>query len=360
MPWEQIQAMSDRAGFHWWPVSYPFTRPEFRHLWRELLVGLPPIGRGNRWVNVARPAGAILDIDGILMNFTIPGCWVGGYREAYALMFDGIASFLQISDSAAQRCFDLTDAISFDAWIFPTETNDVVIAAKRDAANFAWELRISADPNNFLEARINAVGNVATSAQSIPEYAWSHVGFRYDRKNIQVFVNGYQDGTAAFNAAINVITTNITLGCNKTAAPSYYTGKMSVARQWGRKLQSREFEELSLLPYAMFQRYSGIPVGTNYVARLSIPPLVQTDGSLGALSLDLTDTRIMAQIDSKQRSAAVERAYPRQPDMDGRSDAGPRDMHEMTSFAHGWGAKPYNVNARGLDLRKDQKQKKWP
>jgi hypothetical protein len=350
-------------GFDWWPVEYPWTPAEFDHLWRGLIIGLPPIGRGKRWINCATPEGQILDKNGLLENFTIPGCWVDGFRGAWALELDGVNDRVRFADSAANRVYDLQDAISFDAWIYPEETNDVVIAAKRDAGNYAWELCITADPNNNLQAKINADVNAATSAASIPENQWSHVGFTYDRKNITCFINGRQDGIAAFAAAINVINTDITLGSNLTAAPRWFDGRFATARLWNRKLdggQWGEFYELYQYAYGMYKFDDRLFSAANFMARYSLPMFHNAQGSIGRIRYDGVDTRHRNQMTSFQRTTDVSRALPEDAGRKSESlDGGPRAMHEMTSRSHGAADPEYNAHARGLQIRKD-KYKRLP
>jgi len=345
-------------GFDWWPVEYAWTPQEFDHLWRGLLIGLPPIGRGDVWVNCATPNGQVLNRHGALEGFTIPGCWVDGFRGAWALSLDGINDRVRFVDSAANRVYDLSDAIGFDAWIYPTNIDDVVIAAKRDAGNYAWEFCITANPNNQLEARINATVNAATSVAAIPLKTWSHVGFRYDRTNIQCFINGRQDGTAAFAAAINVIPTDITLGSNLTAAPRWFEGMFATARLWNRKLSGGpwgEFYELWKYAYGMYEYDDRLFAAANYMATYSLPMFHNSQSVPGRIRYDGVDTRHANQMTAFARSASVSRALPEDQGRKKESlDGGPRTMHEMTSKSHGGTDDPYNVHARGLSERKDR------
>lgn len=353
-----IQKQNHYWGFDWWPVDYAWTPPEFDHLWRGLLIGLPPIGRGDVWVNCANPNGQILNRHGALEGFTLPGCWVDGFRGAWAAELDGINDRVRFVDSAANRVYDLQNLISFDAWIYPTDTDDVVIAAKRDAVNYAWELCITANPNNQLEARINADINAATSVAAIPLNTWTHVGFRYDRNNIECFINGRQDGTAAFAAAINVINTDITLGSNLTAAPRWFEGMFATARLWDRKLsggQWGEFWELYQYAYGMYMMDDRLFSAANYMARYALPLFHGAGGTLGRVRYDGVDTRNRNELTTFARSTDVSRALPEDQGRKKESlDAGPRTMHPMSSHSHGAVDDPYNVHARGLAERKDR------
>jgi len=350
-------------GFDWWPVEYAWTPAEFDHLWRGLLIGLPPIGRGNSWINCATPNGQILSKHGALENFTLPTCWIDGFRGAWALELDGVNNRVRFPDSAANRVYDLQNLISFDAWIYPEETNDVVIAAKRDAGNYAWELCITADPNNQLEAKINADINVATSVAAIPENQWTHVGFRYDRNNIECVINGRQDGGAAFGAAIAVIATDITLGSNLTAAPRWFDGRFATARLWDRKItlgQWGEYQELYQNAYGMYKWDDRLFAAANYMARYSLPMFHNAQGTPGRIRYDGVDTRHPNPMTSFARSASVSRALPEDEGRKSESlDGGPRVMHPMTSASHGGTDPEYNAHARGLGIRKD-KYKRLP
>jgi len=353
-----IQKQDYYWGFDWWPVHYAWTPPEFDHLWRGLLIGLPPLGRGNSWINCATPNGQILNRHGALESFTLPTCWVDGFRGAWALELDGVNDRVRFADSAANRAYDMQNLISFDAWIYPTAIDDVVIAAKRDAANYAWELCITANPNNQLEAKINADVNAATSAAAIPLNTWTHVGFRYDRNNIECFINGRQDGTAAFAAAINVINTDITLGSNLTAAPRWFTGRFATARLWDRKLsggQWGEFWELYQYAYGMYKMDDRLFSAANFLGRYSLPMFHSNQDTPGRIRYDGVDTRHRNQMTAFSRTTDVSRALPEDGGRKSESlDGGPRTMHPMTSHSHGAADDPFNAHARGQEVRKDK------
>jgi len=324
----------------------------------RLIIGLPPIGRGNSWINCATPNGQILSKHGALESFSIPACWVDGYNGAWALELDGVNDRVRFPDNAGNRVYDLQDRISFDAWIYPTDIDDVVIAAKRDAGNYAWELCITANPNNQLEAKINADINAATSAAAIRVNQWSHVGFTYDRKNITCFINGRQDGIAAFAAAISVINTDITLGSNLTAAPRWFQGRFATARLWDRKLDGGpfgEFYELFQYPYGMYKYHDSLFSAANYLGRYSLPMFHNTQLTPGRIRYDGVDTRNRNQMTAFSRTASVSRALPEDSGRKSESlDGGPRTMHPMSSHSHGATDPEYNAHARGSHTRKDK------
>lgn len=295
----------DPAFFQWWAVCQPFTDPRWGHLWRGLVCGLPPIGRGNEW-----PDASPLRNGGHLEGFALPDCWVDG-KNSRALDYDGIDGRVRVHDAAS---LDMTNAISIDAWICPHETNGVVLAAKRDAANYAWQLEITADPDNELRFSVNGAGNAATSAVSLPENAWRHVGASYDRKQIRVYVDGKEDGSTAYSAAISTNSVDVTLGSNLTAAPGWYDGLMSTARLWSRKITEGEFSQLHLSAFGMYQLF---------VSPMYLPNFMGN------------------------------RAYPIDADMGQQQDGGPVTFNLKTGLPRGGATRPYNANVAGLSRRID-------
>ncbi len=341
-----------RYGFEWWTVERAFTNPRWDHLWQQLLVGLPPIGRGKWWMNCATPNGAITPNDAELQGFTLPGAWVDGYRGAWALEFDGLNDRGVIDDLALKTCFDLQNVFSVEAIICPTETDDVVVAAKR-GVGYAWELRINADgAGNLLEGKVNADVNVATSALAINEGEWVQVGMTYDRQNIRVFINGREDGSAAFGAAMNLVNDDITLGSNLTGAPGWFEGRFATFRMWAKKLQESSYYQLWNHPYGMYQYANPVLVASNFVGKLAYPLYVTGD------------EYVRPQMDAGPKTSNVpfeigrgnaQKVLPERPDMECREDAGQRTSYVPLAIPRGSPTYPHNANARGLDIRRDEK-----
>jgi len=341
-----------RAGFPWWAVDKAFTNPRWDHLWQDLLVGLPPIGRGKWWINCATPNGAITPNDGELEGFTLPAAWVQGYRGAWAALLDGIDNRVRIDDLAAKTCFDLQDVFSVEALICPTETNDVVVGAKR-GAGYAWELRINADGSgNKLEGKVNADINVATSARSINEGEWVQVGMTYDGANIKVYINGREDGSAAYAAAMSVVNDDITLGSNLTGAPAWFEGRFATFRMWKKKLQESSFYQLWNHPYGMYQYFNPVLVATNYVGVLAYP-LSVTANEFVRSGIDTGPKT--ANVPANILRGDAQKALPERPDMECRADIGQKTANVPLPIGRGGAVYPHNANARGLDVRRDER-----
>jgi len=341
-----------RAGFASWAVDRAFTNPRWDHLWNGLLVGLPPIGRGKWWISCATPNGAITRNDGELEGFSLPAAWVQGYRGAWALEFDGLNDRARIDDLALKTCFDLQDVFSVEALICPTETDDVVVAAKR-GVGYAWELRINSDGSgNKLEGKVNADINVATSARSINEGEWVHVGMTYDRTNINVYINGREDGSAAYAAAMSLVNDDITLGSNLTGAPGWFEGRFGTFRMWKKKLQESSFYQLWNHPYAMYQYFNPVLVATNWMGKLAYPESV-TGNEYVRSGIDTGPK--MANVPFNILRGDARKALPQRPDMENRADIGPKTSNVPFAIGRGGPVDPHNINARGLDKRRDER-----
>jgi hypothetical protein len=342
-------------GFEWWPVSKANTPPDTMQFWKDLLISSPPIGRGKRWMNVATPNGMITDKNGFLVNFLPEDDWVDGYRGAWALSFDPmLQTYVRYVDSVANRAYDVANCISVFALIRPNDTNDVMIASKR-AGTYSWEFRINADPNNQLEATINADANIVTSVNAIPENEWSMVGFTYDRKLIRLYVNGRLVASTNYAAAINVSGDNICLGTSMAGGPRWYDGLMGCFYLWGRKLDEQEMYRLAWNPYCFNQFNIKAESPLRGIARHLYPINWQMNVKMDGGGL----TR--AGLPAPTLNFNAKREYPINWMMNVKMDGGDLTRHwPLTGRVWGHTTSPYNSNARGLMKRLDEKKKVFP
>jgi PKD repeat protein len=132
----------------------------------------------------------------------------GTGESGQAFNFDGTSGHIRIADSIS---LDLTNALSIDAWIFPSAiTNDFpTIVSKWDAVvvnqrSYALVLdvnrkvifRLSPDglepgfPSNLL-------GTVISNL-SVPLNEWTHVAGTYDGQALSIYINGILDNQANY------------------------------------------------------------------------------------------------------------------------------------------------------------------
>ena len=196
---------------------------------------------GSQAVGGSQPA--IVGVDGL----------AGSARQ-----YDGSADHILVADNAS---LDLTDEITVSVWINLIDSNDDVIVAKRDDANYAWELVVSTDASgNKLLANINANANNATSSASISENVWTHVGMTYDKdaggtEEIKAYINGAVDGTGDYAVAISTNNVDVSVGRRLHSSPAYSEGFVDSVFIFDRALTAAEIQRLYL---ADVQQHGGL------------------------------------------------------------------------------------------------------
>jgi len=163
------------------------------------------------------------------------------------LFFDGIDDYISSVDTSS---LDLTNAITVSAWIYPTDTDDLVIAAKRDDSNYAWEFSVSTDASgNKLIGRINSNSYQSLSSASIQENTWTHVAMTYDKDaggtdEIKTYINGSLDGTYDYSSSISTNDVAVSIGRRLHTVPSYFHGFIDEVKIYNRALTQYEISKL--------------------------------------------------------------------------------------------------------------------
>lgn len=134
----------------------------------------------------------VMNNDGTLGNVTDgdlnePTRAVGKF--GYALNFDGEDDFVKIPSSTL---FDLADNFSFEAWVYPRETTEMVIAGKsKDTYLFYIK---KTDDHLHLGYWINSMQKDDTTS-IIHVKEWNHVALVFANTTAKLYVNGLASGT---------------------------------------------------------------------------------------------------------------------------------------------------------------------
>ncbi len=194
---------------------------------------------------------------------------VSSCLAAKCVSFDGTNDYASTSDATS---LDLQTAVSVSMWIKPTSTDGVVLAAKNDGTDFAWEMAL--ESNKFI-GRINASSTYAESSSTITQSTWTHLAMTYSVASgtISVFVNGALSGNASYSTNISLNNVIVSLGRRMSGTPDYYQGFMDEARVYNRKLTPEEVR--GIYNSGIFKRYINI----DNVLRDSSGVIVDSSGS---------------------------------------------------------------------------------
>jgi len=103
----------------------------------------------------------------------------------------------------------------------------------------------------------------------------------------------------------------------------------------------------------MYQFFNPVLVPTNFMGKLAYGECV-TGNEYVRSQMDGGDKNPNAPF-ALDRGHAI-KALPERPNMASRQDAGERTANTPTGLGRGDPVEPYNVNARGLDSRRDERR----
>lgn len=162
----------------------------------------------------------------------------GGFGS---LEFDGINDVVQIANESS---FDLSSALTMAAYIrwtdSPAEGNYETIAAKREASDFSWQLRIHDQAGDVLSFLPSAGG--AVSGNAIIKDVWTHVAVTFAAGTVRL----YQDGVQTASEGGKTLTPNnvpVTLG-RQYGNAHQFAGQISSCVISGRDFSSAEVRDL--------------------------------------------------------------------------------------------------------------------
>lgn len=161
------------------------------------------------------------------------------YATEYSLQLNGSSQYV---DCGNNSYFDLTNNLTVEAWIYPTNFKtgrwDNVIASKvywTSDNTYGWDFRYGSSYRT-LEFNMSGGGNVWTSC--LANYAltlntWQHVAATYNGSVMKLYVNGIE--VASENATSNIPTTTQKLcvgAIDQGSGIRFMTGKIDEVRIW--------------------------------------------------------------------------------------------------------------------------------
>ena len=188
--------------------------------------------------------GTLYNGSNVCSNPPTSGCptWVDG-KFGKALSFDGVDDYVKVSSS---DIFNITDAISVVAWIYPyTTTNYEGIVDKQYAyTDGAWSLYRQGTRLIWALASGSSFVSVDKTNVLIPN-TWNHVVGTYNKTRgyMYLFLNGILIGSRSYSSPIQINTKPIIVGyANRDI--KYFTGAIDEVMIFNRSLTDDEIKFL--------------------------------------------------------------------------------------------------------------------
>lgn len=161
------------------------------------------------------------------------------YATEYSLQLNGSSQYV---DCGNDSYFDLTNNLTVEAWIYPTDfkasSTRNTIASKvywTSTNTYGWSFRYGSS-SGTLELNISTGGNnwvncTATGALTIN--TWQHVAATYNGSVMKLYVNGIEVKSTNVTANIPTTTKKLCIGAiDLSTDMRYMTGKIDEVRIW--------------------------------------------------------------------------------------------------------------------------------
>ncbi len=159
----------------------------------------------------------------------------------FALEFDGVDDFVDMGNAPELR---MADAVTIEAWIKPSliQEGERPILGKGNANGHqnAYELQLSSGTVRFMVSDgtagcCGAQGWWPAQGKSLLDVGvWRHVAGVYDRKHVQVYLDGVQVDAMAFDRPIHDVPFSVKVGTNALFRPRFFAGQIDEVRLWNR------------------------------------------------------------------------------------------------------------------------------
>ncbi len=241
------------------------------------------------------------------------GTWVTDGRFGGALAFDGANDMVTVADVAA---LDLTDAMTLEAWVYPTALSGWRTVMLKEASNdLAYALY--AHDNAPRSAGYASIGGSTSvqGADTLPLNTWTHLALTYDGAVLRLYENGVEVGTQSVAGAIATSSGPLQIGGNAVWG-EYFSGRIDEVRIYSRALTSTEIQSDMTVPVAALD--GGGPPDQNLPTR-STPIVVDEstrrvwvvnpdNDSVAAINADTLLLELEVPVDAHPASIALDAA----------------------------------------------------
>lgn len=144
--------------------------------------------------------------------------------------FDGVASYLNVSDSDD---WDFgTDDFTIDFWVnFNNLSKFNYLLTNWDATGFnGWGYRYSNDGEIYFYGSDGGTPNVITSGASLSEGVWTHVALVRSGTNLNIYINGLSKGSSSSADSVQASSSELKIGISYNGAASPLDGYIDELR----------------------------------------------------------------------------------------------------------------------------------
>jgi PKD repeat protein len=163
--------------------------------------------------------------------------WTSGGKYGYALSFDGVDDYVEVSDDSS---LDIINEITIEAWVYPRSINDGNYHRVVDKyyGGTGYALRIETDGDFSID-----VNGWMDSEIALPGNSWSYIVGVSDGTYSTLYLNGQmvKTGQIAFPSG-NMEANNlpVRIGCWAGGQQSHFDGIIDEVVIWNKKLSSQE------------------------------------------------------------------------------------------------------------------------
>jgi len=179
--------------------------------------------------------GTTSDSSGNGHTGTISGAsWTTSGKYGNALSFDGINDIVTSPDA---NDLDLTNAMTLEAWVFPTATltSPAAVIAK-EHVYFLYANLYNNLPHGGV--RIGSTNYLASGTSPLQPNVWTHLAVTYDGTIVRLYSNGVQVSTLPATGSISVSANQLWIG--SSVFNEFFPGRIDQVRIFNRALTLAE------------------------------------------------------------------------------------------------------------------------
>lgn len=168
-----------------------------------------------------------------------------------ALSFDGVNDYVNLGNYNA-----FTGNYTIEAWVYLTSNTHTNTILGKFNGSVAGSIYLSIGSDNKITAQREVPPYSLVSNNAIPDNIWTHIAMTYDGTNLNIYINGSLDISAA-RGGITANTEDVLIGAKKnTSTPvDFFEGSIGDVRIWNTARTAAQFQQY------MYATLSGTETG---------------------------------------------------------------------------------------------------